>query len=440
MKYGWMNVRNGLWSRMRHNMQAPGNRLLILFTVEGILITLVNNLVGGNNNLFAIRLGASDFELSLVITLPQLVGMLVLIPGGILTDHLANKRNMVTAALAALAAVYVLIGLVPALGAYKLAAFLILVAVSTAPMTIYNVSWQAYFSDVVNIDDRNGILTSRTGLAFLIGLIIPLTSGALLASTDTTHDKIMLHQVFYFVGVVLLLLQVFVLSRIKSNREQQHTGISIRNLKAVLLELVHNKSFLGFISVAMFFYVTWHIDWTLYFLGQVNYLGMNEAWLSYIGIGNSAVQFLTIGFWSRINRKKGVRYAIIFGNLGLALCPVSMIIATGVPVGYGKVIFLILNTLSNITLVTISLNIIQCLLQVIPEKNKTLNISIYTVLVTLSNAFMPLAGVAVYKKIGGDLRALQILFAIIFVLRIISSGLWALRYLILRKQPKEQQG
>ena len=124
-----------------HKVTAPGNRILLLFTLEGILITLVNNLVGNNNNLFATRLGASDYELSLVTTLPQIIGMLVLIPGGILTDRMVNKRSMVIASLFLITGFYFFIGFVPFLGSYKLAAFLILIALSMGPMTIYNVSW-----------------------------------------------------------------------------------------------------------------------------------------------------------------------------------------------------------------------------------------------------------------------------------------------------------
>ncbi len=421
---------------MIHNITAPRNRLLQLFAIEGVLFTLVNNLIGNNNNLFATRLGASDFELSLVITLPQLAGMLILLPGGLLTDRMANKRNMVTGALAAVAAFYALIGFVPALGSYRLGAFLVLLALSAGPMTIYNVSWQAYFSDVVGVEARNSILTARTGLAFLIGIAIPLCSGALLASAGTTGAKITIHQAFFWVACVLLVSQIAVLKRINSNREHQPSGLGIRDIKAALLELVHNKGFLSFVGVAMFFYVTWQVDWTLYFVGQVNYLGMNEAWLSYLSIGTAIIQFATIGFWSRINAKYGVRFGIIFGNLGLAFCPISMIIATSVPVAAGKPIFLIMNTLSNMTLATVSLNILQCLLQVLPERNKTLNISIYTVLVSLSNAVMPLAGVAIYTLLGADKRALHTIFWIIFIFRIISTGLWTFRWWTLRKMPE----
>lgn len=141
-----------------------------------------------------------------------------------------------------------------------------------------------------------------------------------------------------------------------------------------------------------------------------------------------------MGIWSKINSKQGVRFAIIFGSLGLALCPVGMIISTSINSAHAKLIFLILNTIFNITLATTSLNILQCLLQVIPERNKTLNISIYTSLVMLSNGIMPLVGVAIYQKLGGDLRAFHIIFWIIFILRLIATFLWAIRWWMLKDE------
>lgn len=417
-----------------HTVAAPHNRIPLLFTIEGTLIMMVNNLINNNNYLFATRLGASDFKLSLVMMLPQLVGLLVLIPGGILTDRMANKRRMVITSLALLIIFYILIGFSPALGSYKLEAFLILLAISTGPMTVYNTSWQAYFSDIVPIEERNGILTYRTALTFLIGIIIPLGSGWLLTSAATTGSKIKIHQAFFFISGVLLLLQIFVLKQIKgSHTHAASSGIGIRNLKSALADLAHNRKFLGFVSVAMFFYMTWMIDWTLYYIGEVNYLKMNEAWLSYVNIGNCIAQFVTLGFWSRLNVKRGVRFGIIFGNLGLATYAIGMVISTSIPENQGKVVFLIFNIISSLGMATVTLNILQCLLQVIPEKNKTLNISIYTVLVTLSNAVMPFIGISIYTRLGGNLKALHTIFWMIFALRLASTGLWTLRWWLLRK-------
>lgn len=110
------------------------------------------------------------------------------------------------------------------------------------------------------------------------------------------------------------------------------------------------------------------------------------------------------------------------------------IVATSLPLPQGQFAFVIMNTLANITLAAVNLNMMQCLLQVVPVNNKTLYISIYTVLVTLSNAFMPLIGVVIYTKLGADLSALQLAFWIIFVARIISTGRWGLRWWRLRNR------
>jgi len=405
-----------------------------LFTYEGILITLVNNLVGNHNNLFAMRLGAGDYELGLVTMLPQLVGMIVLIPGGIITDGMKNKRDMVTSALLAAACIYTLIGLVPVFGSKKLKVFLILLSLSTAPMTIYNVAWQAFFSDAVHPNARNDILALRTAVAFLAGVTIILACGSLLSHAVTNSRKILFHQIFFWVAALLLVLQVLVLRKISGKIYENNKRLNASEIIRAFSDLLHNRRFLGFIGVALFFYMTWHMDWTLYFIGETQYIGMDEAWLSYLNIGNAIIQFLTMGIWSRINSKRGVRFAIIFGSLGLSFCPVGMIITTGLNISNVKLVFLILNILFNVTLATTNLNIVQCLLEVIPESNKTFNISVYTTLVTMSNGIMPMVGVAAYRKLGADIRALHTVFCIIFVLRIIATGLWTLRWWILRKE------
>ncbi|MDP4089597.1 MAG: hypothetical protein Q8930_10050, partial [Bacillota bacterium] len=71
-------------SRLLHKFKSSwkSDSTALLFAYEGVLIALINNLINNNNNLFATRLGATDFQLTLVIALPQLVGILVLLPGG----------------------------------------------------------------------------------------------------------------------------------------------------------------------------------------------------------------------------------------------------------------------------------------------------------------------------------------------------------------------
>lgn len=414
----------------------PAGRAAIFFTMEGILFTLVNNMINNNNNLFAMRLGASDMEISLLTTFAQITGLIFLIPGAILTDRLPDKRRMVVLALLLLSASYLLIGFSPFFGAYRYYVFLILLSISMCPMTLYNMSWQAYFSDVIPIDRRNRILSTRTAGTLLAGIVVSLVSGNLLAAAGGDEAKIRIHQGFFWTACILLIIQVFVLKKIDYESDGIRKVVSLSEIKATISSLFRNKIFLSFFGASLFFHMTWQLDWTLYFLGQVRYLGMNEAWLSYVSIGSTLIQFLSVGLWRRVNEKMGVRFGIILGNAGLVCCALSMLIATSVPVSAGPMLFLVLNTLSNVTFATVPLNLLQCLLQGIPEKNKTLSISIYTVFIALSNAFMPMLGVRIYTALGADLRTLQTTFWIIFCLRLVSTGIWILRWLMLRREPK----
>jgi len=67
-------------------------------------------------------------------------------------------------------------------------------------------------------------------------------------------------------------------------------------------------------------------------------------------------------------------------------------------------------------------------LQVADEEYRSFSISVYTCLVCLSNAVMPVAGIALYRALGGDRNGLKLAFAIIFILRIAAAGLWLSRW------------
>jgi len=76
----------------------------------------------------------------------------------------------------------------------------------------------------------------------------------------------------------------------------------------------------------------------------------------------------------------------------------------------------------------------QCLLPVLDTEYRSFSVSVYTCLTTLSNAIMPVVGVAIYRSLGGDINGLRITFVIVFLLRIVAASLWWLRIQILRKK------
>jgi hypothetical protein len=416
---------------------ADYNPVAARYAIDGLLAALAVNIGTNNNNLFALRLGAGDYQLSLVQFLPQIFTMLILIPGGLFAGSLHNKRRIVTGALITGALGLVFCALSPYirfvnsnsdfLSQYSIYFFLGSLSIVVGAIAIYNISWQSFFPEVVDIHDRNRVLTMRTHADVFVSLPLPLLVGSILIHAVTIRGKIIVHQCFYLCAALCLIMAAINYRRIKAVRPAAPKEVSFPELIKAVKSLSHNRQYLMFLGAAIFFYMTWHFDWTLYFIGQVVYLKMNEFQLGLTTLGATAAQFLTMRFWSRQNEKQGVVLPVTFGILGLSLCPVAMIISTSVPVSIAPYIFIPFHAIVSLPLAAITLNMLQCLLQVADEEYRSFSISVYTCLVCLSNAVMPVAGIALYRALGGDRDGLRLTFAIIFVLRIAAAYLWLLR-------------
>ncbi len=409
-----------------------------LFAVEGLVFSCIANTVNTNNNLFATRLGASDFQISLLQGLPQLVAMLFLLPAGISTDKIKNKKTMVMSAIALMGVTYFLTTFVPFFQEYKLYLLIMLVSITTGFITMYNCSWQSYFSDVVPIHLRNKALTIRARVSLFPPVVIPLITGALLTMAKSNEKKIVLHQSFFIVASLLVIIQLIILAKIKSAESNLNVkSISTKKiLKESIYDLTHSKDFLFFYVVILFFHASWFIDFTIYFVGQVKYLGLNETYLSLAIIFTALIQLFTIKYWSKTNERKGVRYSIIMGSAGFAFCSFVMIVTTAIGGTVGRILYLILITAGNFAAATIGLNIFQCLLQVLPERNKTICIALYSTSIVFLNAIFPMIGVQIYNFFGATLGAFQLTTFFVVIFRTIATILLVYRYDKLKNNPK----
>jgi len=410
---------------------AKVNPVAVRYITDGLLAVGAVNIAASNFNLFAVRLGANDFQLSLVQFLPHIFTLLILIPGGLLMDSLHNKKRIVIIMMLVVMLGYIFCAVSPFAGFYSIQFFLGSLALTGGAVALYNIAWQSFFPSIVSVDTRNLVLTLRTRVTLIISMISPLLVGIILTRINNINGKILAHQVFFISSVLLFTLAVLNFKRFRTTRQrvlqaEPQRRISLFEIKSAVKSLIHNKQFLLFAAAALFFHMTWHFDWTLYFIGQVNYLKMNEFQLGLVGLGAAAIQLLTLKFWSRKNERFGVVFPFTFGILGLSLCPVFMIVSVSLPLSLGPHLFIILHTLAHIPFCVVTLNLFQCILLVVDTQYRSFYISVFTCFLCLSNAVMPVIGVVLYHYLGGDLNGFRYTFAIIFALRIIAALFWLL--------------
>ena len=209
-----MNLLNTFFAKIKsktfgmNGQEAPSHNVFArIYAWEGILFTLIITIAHNNNSLYASRLGASANDIALISSLPPIVGMLLLIPFTMFMGRLRNKRSVVMLSIATLGLVYVMAGLAAFTGASSVSLLIALLVIANIPMSIYNTSWQAFFSDVVPTCERNLVYGHRTRMNTAVGIFVPLLAGGILTIAAGT-GKIVVHQIYYFLTFPLALLQV----------------------------------------------------------------------------------------------------------------------------------------------------------------------------------------------------------------------------------------
>ena len=405
-----------------------GSPQAVNYGIDGILVAGALSVASNNNNLFALRLGATDLQLSMLQFLPAILTVILLIPAGILADSLKNKRRMMTLLLVLAGVFFITVSLSPLLQAHNVYFFLIFLALALISANgMYNLAWQAFFPEVVKEESRNSVLTFRARMTMLVSLIVPLAVGTILTAIPSYDGRILAHQGFYILAGVMLLINVLHIKKLKAVVPAMPKKVSLAEIKVAGSRLIRNKQFIIFTLAILFFHMAWHIDWTLYFIGQANYLQMNAFFLSLTPVSGMVAQLITLKFWSKRNTKHGVDSSMTFGIFGLVVNPIAIIVGIALPHPFGIAAFLTLHFIAMLSFANITLTLFQCLLKVVDTEYRSVFISIYTCLITLSNGVMPVLGVMLYQSLGSNARALQHAFAIVFVIRIIAGLVWIAR-------------
>lgn len=124
--------------------------------------------------------------------------------------------------------------------------------------------------------------------------------------------------------------------------EKQEMGLKM--FPEALNQMVRSKPFRGFFICIMLFYLSWHLDWSLWYIAETKYAGMNEAQLSFFQALCSICQMIFIGFFSKLCRRKSEHFTIIFVCAGLLLCPITVASMTLLPQSARMPYFMILRS------------------------------------------------------------------------------------------------
>lgn len=275
--------------------------------------------------LFAISvLGASNYQVALLSSLPQIFAVLTVIPAAMLVNKAESKKKLTLMGLFLARFVLLLLAFVPLLPEEHAASvFVLLVGLMNIPYSLNLISWQAYIGDVVPARSRNLFFAKRNRYLTIASMIAMLVTGVLMFSQPI--DNPVPYQLLFITCFAFGMFEVYFLN--KQIEPQVHKG-QAKRVSIFSRQLFAHKPYRVFLIGALLFNFAWQMSWPLFSIYNVDYCGANIFWMSAFGVANQLAQVLSYPVWAKLGKKYSNTKLLVFACFGMAVGPTLIVMST----------------------------------------------------------------------------------------------------------------
>ncbi len=389
---------------------------------HGMVSTIAVNLASNFFPIFAISiLGASNYQVGLISSLPPLVALIMTIPAAIMLNRLEEQKKTVALSVFWARILFVLLaGVLFISSSYQAWAFLIIVALMNVPGTISNIGWQTLISGIIKEERRGAFFSDRNRLLTIVGMITTLIIGIVMK--NQTNNAVA-YQFLFLMAFLFGLLEVFFLMRHKetvepkTNKEQKNSSMDWSIFK--------DNGYKWFLITALCFNFSWQMAWGLFNIYNVKYAHATILWISIFSVANQLVQIFTFPLWKRWAEQKSNTLMLVWVAAGMATAPFLTVLSTNL------VYLTFVSMASGFFVSGTMLLLFNLLLEQSPQDKRTYCITTYNVLLSFVAFIAPQIGIWLLEVTG-----IQKSMGIISILRFISAIVFLLMYIRFMKNRK----
>lgn len=356
------------------------------------------------NAAFALRLGASNAEIGLLSSLPALMALLVTIPSG----HFLSRRTQVMPWLIRSLLLhrlgFLLVVLIPWLPfAAKGSALVWLLVLFTIPAHFFGVGWNSMLADAIPEVERTKVFAIRNGVS-----AIALTGGIYLAGLWLEYGSFPWnYQILYAAGFATSLLSIFYIRKLRvpdqlsariETPDPTRSRLSVSEIvgrwSSTADKFRGHADFMRIVINTLLHGIGLWMVAPLYVIYFVRELGANEGWLGLNGMLGNLTPVLGYYLWQRAIERWGENPILKWTIVLVGVYPML--------VGFSPslTIILIWTGLNGLLVPAIGLSHFFMLLKICPDRERPLFMGVYTTIMNLGAAVMPLVGVAAADRFG----------------------------------------
>ncbi len=394
---------------------------------HGMVSTIAVNLAGNYFPIFAISiLGATNYQVGLISSLPPLVALIMTIPAAILLNRLEQQKKTVAMTVFWARAMFLLlVGVIILPPAYQAWAFLVIIALMNVPGTISNIGWQTLISGMISEERRGAFFSDRNRLLTVVGMITTLLIGIIMKKQT---DNAAAYQILFIFAFVFGLLEMFFLLK---HKEAQQPAMKKEQKNSYMdWSVFKDYGYRWFLIAALCFNFTWQMAWGLFNIYYVKYAHATILWISIFSVANQLVQIFSFPLWKKWAEQKSNTLVLVWVAAGMATAPILNVLST-------NLYYLSVVAMSSGFFVSgTTLLLFNLLLEQSPKEKRTYCITTYNVLLSFVAFIAPQVGIALLEE-GGMKGAMTTST----ILRFISALVFLLMYVrFMRKNRKPALG
>lgn len=281
---------------------------------------------------FLTRLGADNFAIGLLTSMPALAGLIFAVPLG---QFLARQRNVVpwySAARFLVILCYAFTGLVPFLVAdRRILAILLIWALATIPQIIVNLGFTIVMSGVAGPEGRLYLMSRRWSSLGITTAVVVAFAGLVLDRLPFPFNYQLVFIVLSLGGIVSFAFSSRILLPDQKSAPPSFNQSWAERTRNWVNQLRQEKKFVRVIGSQFVYRFGLAFAIPLFPLYYVRVLNASDESIGLITTVQGAVLLVAYYVWARVTKNRGVRFALLVTTLAVALYPILLSFASVVP-------------------------------------------------------------------------------------------------------------
>ncbi len=370
----------------KHNARAS--------IADGVAFSVMAGLTQPFWGAFAAKLGATDYMLALLSSLPALVALLSQIPAAMIVDKSDTRLRptLVAAVVTRLSYIaFAFLAVLPSVSHVNKAwAFILIFALRNFPGTVCDTAWTSMMGEMFEPRLRGRVFSERNMLTTLFALMATVAAGPFLDAVPWPWN----YGALYLVSFVAVMVSVYYLASLKEPAEHgtEHSQRLV-GFRA-FVSVAGDKTFLMYLFAVLLLNTGFHIPSGLWTILWVKTMKLSNFWLGAFSIASGVASFVSYPSWGRWSEKYGTMKTLAAGAMGHMFFPLL----------YGQfrspLVHLAIHIVNGFVGAGFGLASFNALLDISPAPRRPAYIAAYNTMHGLSAFVWPFAGVWLYKQLG----------------------------------------